>query len=165
MVFAARRGCVILNKRKEGTSLKPYFQDEWVTIYHLTSVPNCDNISVDICREAVSCQRKQLEGIEQGNGGKMSLNYHQEHRRVTNKLTSMCESVRDLVRSTMLSRVRKSLSSLVELGHYGDTVSNLANCAEASNPRGTIRMTILETIAQAISSFFAEDVICLRMAD
>ena len=143
--------------------MKPYYQDEWVTIYHLTSLPMRDNISLDKCMEVDPCQRKQLDGIGQGNEGKMSRSYQQEYRRVTSKLRAMCRSVSDLVLTITLLRARILLLSLDEREHYAVILSSLAKGAVASRRRDITRMITLPIIVQRISASCAEDATCLRM--
>ena len=145
--------------------MKPYYSDKWVTIYHLISLPMCDNISIGKCMEVGSCQRKQLGDTGQGNKGEMFRSYQQEHQGVTNKLRDMCKSVSGLVLTITLSRARILLSSLDVLGHYAVTLSSLAKGAVARRRRDITKMAMLETIAQRISAFYAEDVICLKMVD
>ncbi len=145
--------------------IKPYYSDEWVTIYHLTSLPICDNISLDECMEVGLCQRKQLEGIEQGNEGKISRSYHQEHRRDTSKPRGISRNASGLGQDITHIKARISLLNLGELELYADIHSNLARDVAIQKLRDTIRMAMRETIVQRISASYAEDDICLRTVD
>ncbi len=143
--------------------MNPYYQDEWVTIYHLTSLPICDKLSLDKCMEVDSCRRKQPEGIEQGSEGKMCQGEARVQRRDTNKLRHIFKSVSGLVLTIMRGGVMILSSSLAGLGPCGDTKHGHVNCAEVLNQRDTTRMITPPITVPLMSSFYAEDVICLRM--
>ena len=145
--------------------MKPYYQDEWVTIYHLTSLPICDNISLDKCMEVGLCLRKQLEGIEQDEGVRIFPCEALVQKGDTNRHQSIYGSESDLEQTTTPIRVRVLLSSLAEHELCVNTPSDLAKFAVAPKQSDITKMAILGTIAQKISSFYAEDVICLRMVD
>ena len=145
--------------------MKPYYQDEWVTIYHLTSLPICDNISLGECMEVGLCLRKQLEDIEQGKEVRIFPNEAQEQRRDTLKHQNIYKSGSDSGQTTTPIKVMILLSSLVEHELCVSIPSDLVRDAEAQEQSDITKMAILETIAQRISAFFAEDVICLRMVD
>ena len=145
--------------------MKPYYQDEWVTIYHLTSLPICDNISLGKCMEVGLCLRNQLEGIEQGKGVRIFPNEALAQRRDTNKPLNTYRSGNALGQTTTPIKVRILLSSLEEHELCVNTPSDLAKFVVTPKQNDITKMAILETIAQRISSFFAEDVICSRMVD
>lgn len=145
--------------------MKPYYQDDYVTIYHLTSLPICDNISLDKCMEVGLCQRKQLEGIEQGSEEKISRSYRQAHQRDTSKLRNISRNASDLGQSIAHIKAKISLLNLGELELYADIHSSLARDVAIQRLRDTIRMAMRETIVQRMSSSYAEDAICLGMGD
>ena len=143
--------------------MKPYYQDDYVTIYHLTSLPICDNISLDECMEVDLCLRKQLEDIEQGKGVRIFPEWHLAQSGDTIKHQNIYKNESDLGQSTMPIRVRILLSSLEEHELCVNIPLSPAKYVEVLNRSDITRMAMLETIAQRISDFFAEDVICLRM--
>jgi len=143
--------------------VSPYYQDDYVTIYHLASLPMCDNISLDKCMEVGLCLRKQLEDIERGKGVRIFPSEALGQRRDINKPQNIYRNESDLGQTTTPIRVRILLSSLVEHELCVNIPSDLARDAATSNQSDITKMAMLETIAQKISSFFAEDVICLRM--
>ena len=138
--------------------MKPYYQDEWVTIYHLTSLPICDNLSLDKCMEVDVWGRKQLEGIGQGSEERMSPNYHLVLQGDTSKPMTIFKSVRGSVQNTTHIKARISLLNLVETELYVDIHSDLAKDVVIQNLRDTIRTVMRGIIVQRISGSYAEDV-------
>jgi hypothetical protein len=147
--------------------MKPYYQDEWVTIYHLTFLPICDNLLLDDCTEVASCcvVKNELGGIEQENGERMFRNLVQVLKRVISKAPNMYRNVNGLVQNIIIGRARISLSSLVVLGHYVSTQLDHVNCVATLKQRGIIKTVTLEIINPIMSNSFAVDVICPRMVD
>jgi len=143
--------------------MNPYYSDKYVTIYNLTSLPLCDNITLNECTEVGLCLRKQLEDIEQGKGVRIFPSEAQGQRRDINKPQNIYKNESDLGQTTTPIRVRILLSSLAEHELCVIIPSDLVRDVATSNQSDITKMAILETIAQKISSFFAEDVICLRM--
>ncbi len=143
--------------------MKPYYQDEWVTIYHLTSLPICDKISLDKCMEVGSCQRKQQEGIGQGNEGKMYQGEVLGQRRDTSKLRSIYENASDLELTITHIKAKILLLNLGETELHAVILSDLAKGVEVQRLRDIIRMAMREIIVQRISASYAEDATCLRM--
>ena len=123
--------------------IKPYYEDEWVTIYHLHNAPVYGIISLDDCSEVRSW------------GNEKGIN---KHRNISTGESGLGQTI-------MPIKVMISLLNLGELELYAVIKSNLAKDAVIRKLRDTIRMTMREIITQRISASYAEDAICLRVVD
>ena len=142
-----------------------YYQDKWVTIYHLTSLPKRDKLSLDKCMEVGSCLKRRPEDIGQGKEVRMFPNEALAQRRDTSNQQGIYKSGSDLGQNTTRIKARISLLNLGEVELYADIRSNLAKDVAIQRLRDTIRMAMREIITQRISNSYVADATCLRMGD
>jgi len=144
--------------------MKPYYQDKWVTIYHLRSLPKCDKLSLYKCTEVKQwIVKSELDDIEQDYEGNLYQNRNLAPNEVTSKLQNTYKGENDLEQSITHIKARILLLNLGELELCVAILSNLAKNVVVQKLRDITRMAIRETIVQRMSDSYAEDAICLRM--
>jgi len=147
-----------------GDNMKPYFQDDAVTIYHLTNVLMCDNLSLDNCTEVhIWMPKKEHSDTEQDNVVRISLNLHRAREKVTSKLKNILRNARGLGLSITIGRAIQLRGFRAVLERKGITKLNLVNSVVIQKLNGITRTTIQQITNLIIYSSFAENATCNRM--
>ena len=140
--------------------LKPYFQDDAVTIYHLTNVPMCDNLSLEYCTEVyLWMPKKEHEDIGQDNVVRLYQSYHLVQKRVINKLRNILRNASDLAQNIIIGKVTILLLPVVVVEQSASSPVNHAKYAVKATQKDTIRMGIQATMNQLMSCSFAVNAI------
>ena len=140
--------------------MKPYFQDDAVTIYHLTNVPMCDNLSLEYCTEVyLWMPKKEHEDIGQDNVVRLYQSYHLAQERVISKLRNTLRNASDLAQNIIIGKVAISLLKVVVAEQNASSLVNHAKCAVKAMQRDTMRMRIRVTMNHLISYSFVANAI------
>jgi len=140
--------------------VKPYFEDDAVTIYHLTNVLMCDNLSLDNCTEVYLWMPKKEHGdIGQDSMGRIYPNSHLAQEKATSKLKNILRNVSDLVQNIITGRGKILPLPVGAVERSASFLINHVRCAVTGKPKDTMRTMIRVTTNRQMSYSFVANAI------